>query len=76
MNIYQISKGNINIEAGFSKIIEEAYNLGVDAGKSLKKIHNIKVDTKSYNWYDNYLIKQKKKYMRIVLLLLYILLAI
>lgn len=40
---------------------QQAYNLGIDAGKILQKIHNIKITNNSFSWYENYLIKQKRK---------------
>ncbi len=40
---------------------EEAYLLGIDAGKILKKIHNIEINKPKESWYDRYLPKMKRK---------------
>ena len=40
---------------------KEAYELGYDAGKMLKKLHDIKIDKPKETWYEKYLPKMDKK---------------
>ena len=40
---------------------KEAYELGYDAGKMLKKLHDIKIDKPKETWYEKYLPKMDRK---------------
>ena len=40
---------------------EEAYNLGIEAGIILKKIHSIKIPKQSQSWWERYQLKMQRK---------------
>lgn len=40
---------------------QDVYLLGIEAGRILKKIHNLKIDKPSISWWDRYLPKMERK---------------
>ena len=54
-------EGEDAVEAILKLTDEEAYNLGIEAGIILKKIHSIKIPKQSQSWWERYQLKMQRK---------------